>query len=96
MWMDKGILHRGQGLARHIGSKGIFIYSDSEPPAKGGVEVEVSFPSPGGRDANIGMRAQSLIIRADPSESCEKQHGSAILDRGYKLQEGTIQPKRGT
>jgi hypothetical protein len=96
MWMDKGILNRGQGFTRHVSSTGIFIHSDSEPPAKGGVEVEVSFPSPGDRDANFRMRAQSLIIRVEPPASCARQHGFAILDRNYKLQEGTIQSKRGT
>jgi hypothetical protein len=96
MWMDKGILHRGQGFTRHVSSKEIFIYSDPDPPAKGGVEVEVSFPSPGDRDANLRMRAQSLIIRVESPSSPEEQHRFAILDRRCKVQEGVIPLKRGT
>jgi hypothetical protein len=62
--MYKGILYPGQGFTRDINSKGIFIYSDLEPPAKGGVEVEVSFPSLGEADANLRMRVQSFMTRS--------------------------------
>ena len=34
-WTDKGILHRGQGFMLDINIKGIFTYSDPEPPGKG-------------------------------------------------------------
>lgn len=36
---------QGQGFTRDISSKGMFIYSDSEPPARANLQVEVSFRS---------------------------------------------------
>ena len=95
MRRDKGILHSGQDFARDIDSKGMFIYSDSEPREQGNIEVEVSFPSLGEADVNLKMRTHSLVIWVEPSPSSEEQHGFAILNRTYKLHEGTIPFKRG-
>jgi hypothetical protein len=93
---DKGILHSGQGFTRDINSNGMFIYSDPDPRAQVDIEVEVSFPSLGEAHANLRMRTQSSIIRVEPPPSPEEQHGFAILNRSYKLHEGTIPLKRGT
>jgi hypothetical protein len=95
-WMDKGSLLRGQGFTRHMNSKHIFIYSDSESLAKGRLEVEVSLPSLGDRDANLRMRAQSLLIRVEPPASPVERHGFAILNRSRKQPEGAILLKRWT
>jgi HSP20 family molecular chaperone IbpA len=96
MWTDKGILHGGHGFMRDMKSKGIFVYSDSEPPAKGRAEVEASFPFFGEADANVRLRPQSLMIRVEPPPNPEEQDGFAILNRSYKLSEGTVPLKRRT
>ena len=96
MWRDKGIQHRGQGFRRDIKSRGIFVYSDSEPPAKGRAEVEASFPFFGEADANLRLRLQSLMIRVERPPNPEERDGFAILNRSYKLREGTVPLKRGT
>jgi hypothetical protein len=80
MRRDKGILHSRQDFARDIDSKGMFIYSDSEPREQGNIEVEVSFPSLGEADVNLKMRTHSLVIWVEPSPSSEEQHGFAILN----------------
>ena len=84
MWMDKGIPHRRQGFRCDINIKRHSYYSDSEAPAKGGLEVEVSLPSLGDRDTNLRMGAQSSIIRVESPRRHEEQHGFATLDRSRK------------
>src|SRR5215472_2384159 len=42
-WVDEGVVRRGQGVTRDISPKGMFIYSDTKPPAKADLHLDVSF-----------------------------------------------------
>ncbi len=87
-WMEGGVLRRGHGLTRDISSKGMFIYSDSKPPAKADLHVKVSFVSVGGALTNFHLRANSLVVREEPPSSPGADHGFAILNRSYELHNG--------
>jgi hypothetical protein len=87
-WIANGVSHRGRGLTRDISSKGMFIFSDSEPPAKADVQVEVSFRPPTDAPTNLQLRARSLVVRVESAASHDDIRGFAILNRSYKLHNG--------
>jgi PilZ domain-containing protein len=87
-WMDQGAVRRGQGLTRDISSKGMFIYSDSEPPPKADLRVKVSFAWFGQGATNVQLRAQALVVRVEPASGPRIQHGFAILNKSYELHNG--------
>jgi hypothetical protein len=87
-WMDEGVLRRGRGLTRDISSKGMFIYSDSEPPPKADLRVNVSFRSVAPTLTKAQLRANSLVLRVEPPSSPGADHGFAVLNRSYELHDG--------
>jgi PilZ domain-containing protein len=84
-WMGEEVLRRGQGLTRDISSKGMFIYSDSEPPPMVNLRVTVFFTSVTGAPAKVQLRAKALVVRVEPSSSPGIQQGFAILHRSWEL-----------
>src|SRR5258708_629147 len=66
-WMDEGVLRSGQGLTRDISSKGMFIYSDSEPPTKADLPVKVSIGSVAEGFTNVQLRANALVVSVERS-----------------------------
>jgi hypothetical protein len=88
-WMDaEGVPHRGRGQTRDIGIKGMFVYSDSQPPARADVQVEVSLRSVAEAVTNLSMKVEGLVIRAEPPTSPGIRHGFAVLNRSCKLHNG--------
>lgn len=85
-WLDGGVLRRGHGLTKDISSKGMFIYSDIEPPAMADLRVEVSFRNITSLTTNLLMRAKGLVIRGEPASTPGSPKGFAILNRSYELQ----------
>ena len=86
--MDGGVARRGQGITRDISTKGMFIYSDIEPPAKADVLVDVSFRDVASIPTSLQMRAKGLVIRVEPATEPGAQLGFAILNRSYELHDG--------
>jgi hypothetical protein len=85
-WMDtEGVPQQGQGFTRDISRKGIFIHSDSQPPAKADVRVEVSLHSVAHAVTSPRMRAEALVIRVEAPRSPGIPHGFAVLNRSCKL-----------
>jgi hypothetical protein len=69
-WRDtEGVPHRGKGQTRDISTKGIFIHSDSQPPAKADVQVEVSLRSVDEAVTGLSMKVEALVIRLEPPTS---------------------------
>ena len=87
-WMDDGVVRRGQGLTRDISTKGMFIYSQINPPAKADLRVEVSFQNFASMPTNLQMRAEGLVIRLEAATEPGSQQGFAILNRSYELRNG--------
>ena len=88
-WMYEGILRRGQGLTRDISSKGIFIYTNSGPPTKADLEVEVLLPPVAGAAAKFRICAKALVIRVEPATTSGEYGGFAILNKSHILLNGT-------
>jgi len=87
-WTDEGVHRRGQGITRDISPKGMFIYSDTKPPAKADVYVDISFQGPGFRVGNLQMSARGLVIRVELGTGPGSFGGFAILNRSYDLGNG--------
>jgi hypothetical protein len=88
-WVEAdGVPHRGRGQTRDISTKGMFIYSDFQPPAKADVQVEVSLRSFDEAVTNLGMKVEALVIRLEPPTSLGIRHGFAVLNRSCKLDNG--------
>jgi PilZ domain len=87
-WIDEGVVRRGQGHTRDISSKGMFINSDTEPPAKADIRVEVSLHSVAEAGTNLRLSAKALVIRVEPFSSAGANHGFAIINTSYKLLNG--------
>lgn len=87
-WVEEGVLRKGQGITRDISSKGMFIYSDSEPPPRADLRVKVSFSSVAEALTSVQLRALALVVRLEPALSPQLQHGFAILNNSYELHDG--------
>jgi len=89
-WKDaEGVAHRGQGQTRDISTKGIFIYSDSQPPTKADLHLDVSFSSVAGAFTDLAMKVDALVIRVEPASSPGMHLGFAVLNRSCKLFNGS-------
>ena len=84
-WQDAGVLYLGSGLTRDISTSGMFIDSDSVPPEKADVELDVSFPTAPGADTNLRMSVTALVIRVNAATSAGEHRGFAVLNRSYAL-----------
>lgn len=87
-WTSEGIPYRARGFTRDISSKGMFIYSHSEPPAKADLEVAVFFRSVAEATIDVQMKARALVIRVEPTATPGIYHGFAVLHKSYRLQKG--------
>jgi PilZ domain len=84
-WFDEGVPQRGRGYTRDISSKGMFIYSDSKPPLKADLQVDVCFRAFAEAPTNLQLRAESLVVRVETAASHDALHGFAILNRSWEL-----------
>jgi hypothetical protein len=85
-WFDgQGVQHREQGFTRDISSKGMFIFSDSLPPAKVDLQVDVFFGNISGAEPNLELSAKALVIRSEPATNSGASGGFAVLNRSYSL-----------
>jgi hypothetical protein len=87
-WIDNGTSQRRRGVPRDISSKGMFIYSNSEPPLKADLQVEVAFRAVTEAPTSLQLRAESLAVRVESAASHDTLHGFGILNRSYKLHNG--------
>jgi len=87
-WMDDGMLRRGQGQTRDISSKGIFVYSPSEPPTKADLEVEVFLSPVAEAVTKLRISAKGLVIRVEPATKFGEDGGFAVLNKSLILLNG--------
>ena len=91
-WADtEGIIHTAQGFTRDIGSKGMFIYTDSQPPLMAELHVEVFLSSDEEvrKDLQLRLCASALVLRVDPI-AAGLSGGFAILNKSYELLRGEV------
>jgi hypothetical protein len=84
-WTDKGMIYRGHDLTRDISMKGMFIYSNLEPPEKADLQVDAfssAFTEP---LANLYLSTRSSVVHVESPTSREALFGFAILNRGFEL-----------
>jgi hypothetical protein len=87
-WIQKGGRHRGRGLTRDINSKGMFVYSGSQPPVTADLQVEVTFRPLTEAQTNLRLSAKALVVRVESSATRNAPGGFAILIRSYNLHNG--------
>jgi len=85
-WRDaKGVQRREQGVTRDISSKGSFIFSDSLPPAKVDLRLEVLFGPLVGEGSNLRLEAEALVLRVEPATGSDTSSGFAVLNKSHNL-----------
>ena len=90
-WWDKeGILHEGRGHARDITAKGIFIYSDSRPPDRARVQIQIFFPALSTMRPALQMTAKARVVRVQPPTGHDQRGGFAVVSRSYILRNGAL------
>jgi hypothetical protein len=85
-WKDrKGIHYLGSGTTRDIGTGGIFVYSDSLPPERTEVRMELFMgPSPlEGTGPKMTTRAR--VLRLEPAKE-DRAGGFAVASRSFRIQ----------
>jgi len=85
-WRDAQGVHRcGQGVTRDVSSKGLFIFSECLPPAKVDLRLEVLFGSLFGKESNLQLEAEALVLRVEPTAIVGALGGFAVLNKSYNL-----------
>jgi hypothetical protein len=85
-WFDGvGVLHQEEGVTRDISSKGMFIFSNSQPPAKVDLRAEVFFSCMAGADTILELRVRALVLRVESATKSGASGGFAVLNRSYSL-----------
>lgn len=95
-WFDgQGVRHQEQGFTRDISSKGLFIFSNSLPPAKVDLQIDVFLGGMPGAEPNLELSAKALVIRLEPATNPGTYGGFAVLNRSYSLanQTSTLSPE---
>jgi hypothetical protein len=93
VWTDaEGLDHGGQGITRDIASKGIFIHTNSPPPPRSDLHIEVVLSA---GDSEIFafpvlMQASALVVRVEPPQRSGLQGGFAVLTKSYELLRGKV------
>jgi hypothetical protein len=69
----------------------MFIRSETQPPEKTDIEVEVSFAALGEATSKLRINVKAHVIRleAATSTSFGPKRGFALLNRSYKLHDGS-------
>lgn len=97
MWLDAwGVPQRGHGYTRDISLGGMFIRSDSQPPEKADLEVEVSFSAFAEASTNLRMSVKACVLRVEPTSEARlgATRGFAIINRNYRLHGGATVEKK--
>ena len=91
MWLDAwGAPQRGRGYTRDISLGGMFIRSESTPPERADLEIEVSFSAFAEASTNLRMSVKAFVIRVetDPETRFGATRGFAVLNGNYRLHAG--------
>jgi len=84
-WRDpQGVQRRGQGVTRDISAKGLFVFSESLPPLKVDLRLEVLFGSVG-EEGNLQLEVEALVLRVEPATGLGTSSGFAVLNKSYSL-----------
>lgn len=84
-WLDSdGTNAKSSGRTRDISSKGMFIYSNVQPPEKADVQLELAF-RPTKETQEFAMHVDGRVVRVEPSGRSGLQAGFAVLNRKYSL-----------
>ena len=77
-------------MTRDISTKGMFIYSDEEPPVRMNLDLEVAFAPFGETRSRLQLSAKAVVLRVEPSREAGASHGFAVVNKSYKLRAGSM------
>ncbi|MHB8616342.1 MAG: PilZ domain-containing protein [Candidatus Acidiferrales bacterium] len=79
-WKEQGSIRRaGRGTTRDVSECGLFVVTDSFPPAGAVIEFEVSFSFRD--DSQIQMKAKGEVVRVDANGNAAAVHGFAAATK---------------
>ncbi|PYU15416.1 MAG: hypothetical protein DMG29_06915 [Acidobacteria bacterium] len=85
-WRDReGIHHRGEGFTRDISPTGMFVYTDSHPPAGTHIRVELCLSSLAEGASALRMSAKARVVRVNPVTPGGPQGGFAAVSKTFLL-----------
>ena len=76
------VAHKGDGFTRDISLQGVYVYSESLPPADSEIDLDIYFTSLLEADKNVRWMAKAKVIRLEPSAIDERTGGFASVT-GY-------------
>ena len=82
------IAHKGDGFTRDISLQGVYVYSESLPPADSEIDIDIYFTSLLEADKNVRWMAKAKVIRLEPSATDERTGGFASVTGYFTLFNG--------
>jgi len=82
------IAHKEDGFTRNISLQGVYVYSESLPPADSEIDIDIYFTSLLEADKNVRWLARAKIIRLEPSAIDERTGGFASVTGYFALFNG--------
>lgn len=62
---DRGVRHRGEGYTRDVSKHGVFVLTNSCPPAESELRIEVHLPPLKRCGAPVQMRGRAQVVRIE-------------------------------
>ena len=88
-YLDRdGVRDEGKGFTRDISLQGVYVYSESLPPADAEIDLDIYFTSLLEADKNVKWMAKAKVIRLEPSAIDERTGGFASVTGYFTLFNG--------
>ena len=85
-WKDrKGVHYLGSGTTRDIGTGGMFVYSDSLPPAHTEVRMELFMASSPLEGSGLEMTTRARVLRLEPATDGKPTGGFAVASQSLSM-----------
>lgn len=85
-WKDrKGIHYLGSGTTRDIGTGGMFVYSDTLPPERTEVRMELYAASSPLEEPSLEMTTKARVLRLEPATAGKPNGGFAVASQSFAI-----------
>jgi hypothetical protein len=83
-----GVRDEGNGFTREISLQGVYVYTESLPPADAEIDLDIYFTSLLETNKNVKFMAKAKVIRLEPSAVDERTGGFASVTGYFTLFNG--------
>jgi PilZ domain-containing protein len=90
MWEIRGTEPQsGKGSTRDVSLRGVFVISDTCPPARSSVRLNMMLSSTDGH-ADLVMRVRATVVRVESTDDSASLAGFAVATKGYVLERNNV------